>query len=454
MATSSSSLSLQSLKRPRSWTSQNNEDEKEEEENYESKTKQQFAPSRSAVGALLADSRWRCVPGILTRECVEYKIGEDVNEQKRFANPSNRGIYTDYPSRTSCEAMCTTLPTDPLNLAMSMLNAGDIRNLVRVTQNFPQIASELKDTFKEAKEAQSLERDIVNLFAVANSTDLNFKTLFELAQRTFVDRIELGEGRLFSQRVSHFLVSTVDFNRSSDRFYPLLDFLVKAMLSIPGWIISNPDRLHLFIKSTPFRKPYQENWLKLGLLNTLNLDDPRDQKLVLRNILSINDDQQLIWTIEHLLPYFVKYDFSKDPILVGYLWAEMPWIFVYGLQFPSDRVAELKLTASLWQLLDQLHILLIEGIDAPLISSPIFNNATWYNEEEKKYTVGQPVNTENAVSNFITLLQSLTPEQLIEHAEIIQLAIETLLRQPYFAPRVAELRPLLNLYATPPLQLQ
>lgn len=115
--------------------------------------KQPFIPTGN-----VGDSRWRCVPGPFTRECVEYKIGEMIGrteeEQKRFGNPEYRGIYSDYASKGECNSQCETLSADQLSLVMSMLAIPDVKNTILATRKFPQISDVLQDSFKEAKEAK------------------------------------------------------------------------------------------------------------------------------------------------------------------------------------------------------------------------------------------------------------------------------------------------------------
>lgn len=142
----------------------------------ERKTKQLFVPTGS-----IGDSRWRCVPGPFTRQCVEYKVGDvgtsgytssmrpiTIEEIKRFGDPKNRGIYSDYASKTECESRCETLPTDPLSLALSMLGTADVKNTILATHKFPQVVNALQDSFDEAKEAKNMEDELKDLLILVN----------------------------------------------------------------------------------------------------------------------------------------------------------------------------------------------------------------------------------------------------------------------------------------------
>lgn len=465
MATSTTSSSSSYSKRPRNSAFYNSlnkveegneEDGKEErDESDERLMKRLYAPTVHFAG----DSRWRCVPGAITSKCVEYKVGDEdkfINstyrgrlptEEEKLRSLKNVGIYRDYPSVETCEANCIALPTDPLTLAFSMLNSKDVRNAVRTVRVSSQAVSQLQDTFKEAKEAQLLEQDIVRLLAVFDVLD--FEQLQELAQRTFFDHIELGQGRLFSERISSSVIDVLDAFDTKDsliirtlKLISLRSFIITKLFQIGGWEISKSDRIYLFLKWMTSRtidaeKVDKTEWLKLGLLKTLNSNSPLDQKLVLRKIAVLSGSSALIWRLSELIPYFKKYDFANDPILVGYLWTNYPWNF----ELVHDKIGFLNLITALWELWDAYHISLmtnvnsVEGIDAgnrnQLVFSPIFDEES-YTTAEKKYAE-TPVETDNLLHKFVIFLTSLTQEQYTANNETIERAVRILARQPYFS---------------------
>lgn len=370
-------------------------------------------------------------------ECVENKVGvaSDVDEeQKRFLR--NVGVHRDYSSRTSCEANCTTLPRlfqTPPTLTFPMLDA----------KSSSQAVTQLQD----AMEARLLEHDIVVLLAVKDV--LNLDSLIKLAQRTFFDHIELSQlgkldqGQLSSAKISHFVINALDVLDESQisrenilKWLGLRDFIISKLLQIEGWEISKSDRLHLFLKwhtvnseMIRLEKDYKTKWLSEGLLDTFDTDDVRDQKLVLRKIVNLCSSPSLVWRILELVPYFDKYDFTNDPVLVSYLWNNFIWQFYRDPATSRDKIGFLDLIVQLWNMWEELNIPLTINVDNRSSASPIFDDKKSSNSEQLDQT---RVVTDELLPKFVSFLDSMTPQQRLMADDKIRRAATILARQPNF----------------------